>query len=203
MKYSYSAHSDYILFAEYGFAIGMPENTDNSLDVTNRVLALFENLESQERELKKSILEANGYWGEYHFILSEGKIDVSYRMTMALAMYHLKPLLEKDKDGKRANSPRKRSKTDEKPEDNWNFEPFYDLVNGITEEISEENVHLSNATLRQLCSDVEKDCNAALSRLAGLEADKTMLELLETVWRGEVWFAKQFFAAETESHNKG
>lgn len=199
VKYSYSAHSDYILFAEYGFALGMPLNTDNSLDITKRIIKLFDNLETEEEtDLKKSVLEANGYWGEYHLILSEGKVDVSYRTTMALALYHMKPVQQKDQSEKRSSSPRKRNKTEENPDGGWNLQPFYDLVNGITEEISAENVRQSNETLQRLCKDIEGDCNTALTHLAGSEADKTMVETLETVWRSELWFATHFSAVETE-----
>lgn len=198
VKYTYSAHSDYILFAEYGFALGMPANTDNVLDVTKRVMHLFEELEAEEQNLKKSILEANGYWGEYHFILSEGKVDVSYRLTIALALYHIKPLVNKGQRGR--NSARNREDagdTDQADSSGrWNFQPFYDLVNGLVEEISAENIENINETLEQLCRDVEKDCNHALGRLATVEADKSMLEILETVWRGELWFAEHYKASD-------
>jgi len=187
VKYSYSAHSDYILLAEYGFALGMPANTDNVLDVTQRVIQLFEDLEEEERELKKSILKANDYWGEYHFIISEDKVDVSYRLTMALALFHL------EKMAIRTESPRKRKKTNEEQEESsWDFQPFYDLVNGIREEISEENVQLSSGTLQYLCGDVAKDSKAALIRLAQLEGDPTMISLLKTIWTDELWFAVQY-----------
>lgn len=190
--YSYSTHSDYILFAEYGFAIGMPANTDNVLDVTSQVLRMFEDLEDEEKELKKSILEANDYWGEYHFLFTEGgEIEVSYRLTMALAMYHLRPSHNKDSVHKSTPSPRKRSKTNEDPE--WDFQPFYDLVNGVTEEISPKNVELSNESLLHLCKDVAKDSKTALARLDRIpQVDQTMIDLLKTVWKDELYFAEQY-----------
>jgi hypothetical protein len=63
VNYSYSALSEYSLLAEYGFVLGMPANKDGCLDVTDRVLQLFDLLPKEEKVLKQSILEANNYWG--------------------------------------------------------------------------------------------------------------------------------------------
>lgn len=177
--------------------MGMPANSDNVLDVTERVIRLFEDLEAEERELKKSILEANDYWGEYHFILSEGQVDVSYRLTMALALFEMKRSNSKVKPEQPAR-PSKRSKTIDETQADWDFEPFYDLVNGIREGISAENVRLSNETLQRLCRAVEDDCKAALALLADAKADETMLELLRIIWKDELWFAVRYKATSNQ-----
>ena len=61
--YSYGAHSDDTLFAEYGFVIGSPANADDSIVVTRRVEKLFAKLNDAEAARKKGILEDLHYWG--------------------------------------------------------------------------------------------------------------------------------------------
>lgn len=200
VMYSYSSLSEYSLFAEYGFVLGMPANKDSVLDVTSPVLRMFEELEEEERELKKSILEANDYWGEYHFIFSEGEVDVSYRLTMALALYHMRPASVEAKESptKRTTNPRKRNKIADHGEDSgdlakWDFQPFYDLVNGTREDISEENVRASNATLIKLCEEVREEAKSVIARLESHPLKtSSMISLLRTVWEGESWFAEQY-----------
>lgn len=203
--YSYSSLSEYSLFAEYGFVLGMPANKDSVLDVTDRVVEMYEELEEEERELKKDILEANGYWGEYHFIFSEGEVDVSYRLTMALAFYHMRPLNRAAQGQTRLESPRKRSRlqassVNNGPESKWDFQPFYDLVNGLREEISDENVRLSNASLVKLCEEVQRDSKHALDLLSTHQSANTaMTGFLKTIWEGELWFAEQYLTSKKAS----
>ena len=61
--YTYGAHSDDTLLAEYGFVLGVPLNSDNNVDVTQRVEALFHRLDAGERVDKVDLLTEHQYWG--------------------------------------------------------------------------------------------------------------------------------------------
>ena len=61
--YTYGAHSDDTLLAEYGFVLGVPLNSDNNVDVTHRVEALFHRLDAGERVDKVDLLTEHQYWG--------------------------------------------------------------------------------------------------------------------------------------------
>lgn len=61
--YTYGAHSDDTLLAEYGFVLGVPLNSHNNVDVTQRVEALFHRLDTAEREEKVDLLREHQYWG--------------------------------------------------------------------------------------------------------------------------------------------
>lgn len=62
--FSYGAHSDDTLLAEYGFVIGAPANTDHTVDVSGRVERLFQQQMGKEEYIrKKGILQEWDYWG--------------------------------------------------------------------------------------------------------------------------------------------
>lgn len=61
--YSYGAHADDTLLSEYGFVLNQPGNSDDSVDVSDFVEALFEDLPSAERDAKRELLESRQYLG--------------------------------------------------------------------------------------------------------------------------------------------
>jgi hypothetical protein len=61
--YSYGAHSDDVLLAEYGFVLGHPTNTNHSFNVTQHVEAFFDGLEADESKRKRKALEDAKYTG--------------------------------------------------------------------------------------------------------------------------------------------
>lgn len=59
--YSYGAHAEDTLLAEYGFVLGAAHNSDDSVDVTSLVEPLF--LGSDEGKEKAELLKTKDYWG--------------------------------------------------------------------------------------------------------------------------------------------
>lgn len=61
--FSYGAHHDSTLLAEYGFVLGLPTNVDNSLDISTYIEECFDQLDPVEAAVKRSYLEDASYWG--------------------------------------------------------------------------------------------------------------------------------------------
>lgn len=61
LGFTYGAHEDPMLLAEYGFTLG-GTNFYNHVSVDRELENLFENLE-EEGKIKRGVLEDEGYWG--------------------------------------------------------------------------------------------------------------------------------------------
>lgn len=62
LAFSYGAHEDSMLCAEYGFVVGR-DNEYNAVEIDRFVEALFDAQEGGEGEVKKGVLRDEGYWG--------------------------------------------------------------------------------------------------------------------------------------------
>jgi hypothetical protein len=150
---------------------------------------------------------------EYHFIISQDEVDISYRLTMALALYHYKGSHPpSDKHDPPPAKSRKRSKlsanTAERPteapeaEDNPDFSEFYKLVNGESDEISEENTQKSKETLRTFCQQVQADSERSLKALeAYSKLDDPLVNMVRTLWKGEQWIASEYVKQVEDLHS--
>lgn len=61
LGFTYGAHEDEMLLAEYGFALG-PTNVYNNVSLDSAIEDLF-GLQGESGSIKRGILEDEGYWG--------------------------------------------------------------------------------------------------------------------------------------------
>lgn len=108
-------------------------------------------------------------------------MDISYRLTIALALLNLpiQPLKRQ-----------KRCGADE-PVAPAAYDPWLALVNGEVASISAENDTASRASLMDICRDLEKEASSALERLQrDMPREDDLVEMLRKLWETELWFAR-------------
>ncbi|KAK0210734.1 hypothetical protein DFS33DRAFT_1495053 [Desarmillaria ectypa] len=87
----YGAHSNQTLFVEYGFVLPISSEAlscgevDGEVDIFEFVEPLFTNNASYLQEL----LDRENYWGNWTLHLSRGSAYPSFRLLIALRLYHL------------------------------------------------------------------------------------------------------------------
>lgn len=87
---AYGAHPNRTLFVEYGFvnkSLGEVEITDGEVDVQDVMESLI--LDHKSGVFVKSILEDEGYWGDWTLYCSAGSAQPSWRLITALRLHHL------------------------------------------------------------------------------------------------------------------
>ncbi|GAA5922262.1 hypothetical protein JCM3775_005676 [Rhodotorula graminis] len=199
--FSYGPHEDAMLLAEYGFVVGR-SNEHNAVEIDRFVEALFD-AQGREGELKRQVLEDEGYWGD--MTLQSGPDDsasASWRVLVALRLLHLRL----PSHLAASTSPSLSLSGHDA------LAPWQHVVSGAAERISVGNEKVVQGTLRGLCGAVEKEALAGLARCAevrarwdkeaaaaaagkkegGEEVDESgaSLSMLETVWREEARIAK-------------
>ena len=191
VAFSYHAHSDDELLAEYGFALGFDRNPDNLLDVTFDVEELYNGLEGNVKQQKLALLEQHDYRGNYHLVRdSEGVIQPSFRTTVALELLCFDP--EKQKDDR--DSKHKRQKT-EFSAISEAVAPFKSLVEGHRDTLSEENNRRCQKRLRDICDMMSQRAQTALANLDDLKISHPQSDILEYVrvlHQSDVMFCDQW-----------
>lgn len=197
--FSYGAHGDDTLLTEYGFCIGAPANTDHTVEVSERVRKLlFEVCGDTEGQRKQQILSDADYWGDYHITLDpDGRASVSYRLTVALSLLHLR--------GGGASSHDKNSE-----DDGW-LRPFFSLVEGRCDRISQDNERKVQQTVERICADIVSDGEDAVKCIAeerertqntgnfgALDkaenngaSDDALAGMVSRVWESDMWCARR------------
>lgn len=150
---------------------------------------------------------------DYHLTLGQdGRVDVSYRLTIALSLLHL-PISDDEEHSSTSGSTargrkygsnfggqeRSADKTTNDRGDHgghgdstsWST-PFLDLVSGMVDHISDENDRRVQSTIRQLCFDILTD---------GVNATRSISELqlaLSTVAKPESQATDEVLAGESQ-----
>lgn len=113
---------------------------------------------------------------EYHLLLQEGTLlDWSYRLTVALALLHLRLDL---------TSP---------ASEEASLAPWLALVQGEREEVSGQNRSASLRSLREICLGIEEDSREALEKLDQVAATNgdALLDMVKALWKGETTATQQ------------
>ncbi|GAA5837675.1 hypothetical protein JCM9279_006832 [Rhodotorula babjevae] len=193
--FSYGPHEDAMLLAEYGFVVGRT-NEHNAVEIDRFVEALFD-AQGREGELKRQVLEDEGYWGD--MTLQSGPDDspsASWRVLVALRLLYLRL----PSHLAASTSPSLSLSGHDA------LAPWQHVVSGAAERISVGNEKVVQGSLQGVCGAVEKEALAGLARCAEVRArwDKeaaakadeegdesgASLDMLETVWREEARIAK-------------
>ncbi|GAA5896337.1 hypothetical protein JCM8208_001850 [Rhodotorula glutinis] len=196
--FSYGPHEDAMLLAEYGFVVGRT-NEHNAVEIDRFVEALFD-AQGREGELKRQVLEDDGYWGD--MTLQSGPDDspsASWRVLVALRLLHLRLPSHLASSTSTTSPSLSLSGHDA-------LAPWQHVVSGAAERISVGNEKVVQATLKGVCGAVETEAVAGLARCAevrarwdkeavkagGEEGDESgaSLSMLETVWGEEARIAK-------------
>lgn len=103
----------------------------------------------------------------------------------------------------RRQSPRKRARPDTIDSANpvrndsdppaWNFQPFYDLVAGVREDLGAENLRRCSETLVSICRSVLQSGEESLAGInAFADKNDAFIGMIKTVVQGELWFAQTY-----------
>lgn len=184
LAFSYGPHEDAMLLAEYGFVIG-DENEHNAVEIDRFVEALFE-AQGREGELKRQVLEEEGYWGCVLRALSlsvppghaqlranlptgarrdmtlqagtdSGPPSASWRVLVALRLLHLR--LPSHATASASASAGALSAHDA-------LAPWHLVVSGAAERISPANDKVVLGTLRGMCGAVASEAERGMERCA-------------------------------------
>ncbi|KAK4053815.1 hypothetical protein OIV83_001471 [Microbotryomycetes sp. JL201] len=183
LSFSYGAHEDAMLLTEYGFTLGAG-NPFNNLDCTPVVEQLF-NEQGEEGALKRGVLQDAGYWGEMTMQGSEHDASASWRVLIALRLLHL------------------RISTSGASLTASTIEPFYAVVAGDADIISDSNEKQVKASLRTICQVIKLQADEALPRCDRLltkwtaNKDESVsadfvqsLSMLKGVWQEDLRIAR-------------
>ncbi|GAA5822746.1 hypothetical protein JCM11251_004364 [Rhodosporidiobolus azoricus] len=181
LAFSYGPHEDAMLLTEYGFVVGR-ENGYNAVEIDRFVEGLFE-AQGKEGEIKRGVLQDEGYWGDMTLQATPAPPSASWRVLVALRLLHLRLptslVLSAD-----------------------SLAPWYNVLSGAIEIISSANEAKVAATLQAVCQTVAEEADKGMKRCEearkrwekeGEEVEEDMklsLGMLETVWREEGRIAK-------------
>ena len=125
---------------------------------------------------------------DYHLQLdSEGNADVSYRLTIALALLNLpRRPSKKQKTGKSGNAAAGTA-----------YDPWLALVNGDIASISAENDAATRASLLEMCRDLERHAVGALEGIRrDMPQEDALIKMFRKLWETELWFAREVMRME-------
>ncbi|GJN88665.1 hypothetical protein Rhopal_001631-T1 [Rhodotorula paludigena] len=198
LAFSYGAHEDSMLCAEYGFVVGR-DNEYNAVEIDRFVEALFDAQEGGEGEVKKGVLRDEGYWGDMTLQSGTDTPHASWRVLVALRLLH-------HRLPSHASSPSASSAALLSADA---LAPWYHVLTGAAERISPANEKKVAATLKGVCDAVRREaaeggkrCDAiqlrwdkeprSVKAVEGAEeADRddeearASLDMLRTIWREE------------------
>ncbi|KAM0792320.1 hypothetical protein ACM66B_005004 [Microbotryomycetes sp. NB124-2] len=178
LSFSYGAHEDAMLLTEYGFTLG-PSNPFNNLDCTPIIEQMFEE-QGEEGSLKRGVLLDAGYWGEMTMQGSDEDASASWRVLVALRLLHLR--IPVTASGLSASA----------------LEPWFAVVNGDADIISDSNEKRTMASLRTACQVVKLQADEGLPKCRELlakwqtnhDADLVLsLKMLQGLWQEDLRIA--------------
>ncbi|KAG1772659.1 hypothetical protein EDD22DRAFT_859575 [Suillus occidentalis] len=173
---AYGAHPNRTLFVEYGFvnkSLDEVEITEGEVDVQDVVESLI--LDHKSGAFVKSILEDEGYWGDWTLYCSAGSAQPSWRLITALRLHHLFV----------SNNTIHHSA----------IQPWYDVIAGTREMVSDGNELAWKESLITICDTIITKAQARLDTLKS-DSDSAeerghgwlpwMRENIRTLWREEL-----------------
>lgn len=173
----YGAHPNRTLFVEYGFvnrSLGDVKFTDGEVDVQDVVESLI--LDHKSGVLVKSILEDEGYWGDWTLYCSGESAQPSWRLITALRLHCL--LVSNNEIHHNA------------------IQPWRNIIAGKREIISDGNEIAWKESLITICDAIITKAQASLDSLKSDEAEEYghgwlawMRENIWTLWREELLVA--------------
>ncbi|EMD38538.1 hypothetical protein CERSUDRAFT_135411, partial [Gelatoporia subvermispora B] len=183
----YGHHSNRTLMTEYGFVNRFTTDAVASgqfsaeVDVQDIMEALFLRRGGSMNTLLRTILEDEGYWGDYTLHSSPSPAHPSYRLISALRLYHA---LENWHDRELDDS----ELTD--VVDKWR-----DVLNGQAFSISDSNETMWRGTLLDMCEDIAQRAREALMRCEGVAPEKMgwwgwAVGNIGTLWQEELEVAQ-------------
>lgn len=177
---AYGAHPNRTLFVEYGFvnkSLGEVEITDGEVDVQGVVESLI--LDHKSGVFVKSILEDEGYWGDWTLYFSEESAQPSWRLITALRLHCLCV----------SNNTIRRNA----------IQPWRDVIAGKREMISDGNELAWKESLITICDAIITKAQASLDSLKSFKSDGAeeyghgwfpwMRENIRTLWKEELLVA--------------
>lgn len=178
---TYGAHPNRTLFIEYGFVnkslLGEAETTDGEVDVQDVVESLI--LGHKSGVFVKSVLEDEGYWGDWTLYCSTESAQPSWRLITALRLHRL-------------------AVSNKTIHDNA-IQPWRDVIAGKREIISDGNEIAWKQSLTAICDTLITRAQASLHSLKSDGAEEYdlgserwipwMRENMRTLWREELLVA--------------
>ena len=143
---------------------------------------------------------------DYRFGLdSSAKPDVSFRLTVALALLHLPLNHPLHQEAREKVHSRKRSKltsgVNEQPlakevvdgDEEGILAPFMALVQGQSDNVSTDNARLCQESLLEICDMIVNESQAAIGELQTsiLHENDILVGMLRQLWKNEAWFAAE------------
>ncbi|KAG1756803.1 uncharacterized protein EDB91DRAFT_1233525 [Suillus paluster] len=173
---TYGAHPNRTLFIEYGFvnkSSAEPDVTDGEVDVQDVVESLI--LDQKSGAFVKSVLEDEGYWGDWTLYCSAESAQPSWRLITALRLHHLV--------------------VNNNIHDNA-IQPWRDVIAGKQETISVGNEIAWKQSLITICDTLITRAQTSLRYLKSDDAEMYsdgwlpwMRENIRTLWREELLVA--------------
>ncbi|KAG0707784.1 hypothetical protein DFH29DRAFT_597776 [Suillus ampliporus] len=176
---TYGGHPNRTLFVEYGFvnkSLGEAEIVDGEVDVQDVVESLI--LDHKSGAFVKSVLEDEGYWGDWTLYCSAESAQPSWRAITALRLHHLVVSNNTIHDNA--------------------IQPWRDVIAGKQEMISDGNEIAWKQSLIAICDTLIARAQASLHSLKSDGAEEHsssngwlpwMRENIRTLWREELLVA--------------
>ncbi|SCV69285.1 BQ2448_2305 [Microbotryum intermedium] len=138
LVFSYGAHANALLMAEYGFSLGVTNPDNNNLDVSAYIEQLL--LDDPQGSVKRDLLEAEGYWGDWTIQVDSNFSDEtsypSFRTLIALRLLHIERL---DRETAALQS-------------------WHDVISGLLDVVSARNEAQVEHSLLHIVSRVDDEC---------------------------------------------
>ncbi|KAK4704249.1 hypothetical protein P7C70_g1960, partial [Phenoliferia sp. Uapishka_3] len=176
LGFSYGAHEDPMLLTEYGFSLGNSENPYNNVSIDEEITEMFDAL-GNEGVVKKEVLQDAGYWGAWTLQAAPPPASASWRVFVALRLYHL-------------SLPRRTTSSSTAA-----LEPFFDMVDGTTDIVDEANEKRVKKDVARMSKSIEYERSQGVKKCEGLEKEwkpvegikleKECLGMLKGIWEGE------------------
>ncbi|KAG5715238.1 Ribosomal N-lysine methyltransferase set11 [Termitomyces sp. T112] len=182
----YGAHSNQILFVEYGFVSEISAELLLRGDAIGQIALQSELLDLFESRGKlgawmKDILRTEGYWGDWTLHCQPPPAHPSFRLITALRLYHHFPIKEMTVPPNAASA----------------LESWMATIMGTSEKISEENEEAWRNSLLRICRKRASDAKSALSSLKRkmYPSNPTWISLAKqnimTLWEEELLVSTQ------------
>lgn len=194
LAFSYGAHEDAMLMAEYGFTLHGHDrdgNPFNNVDVTRIVEQMFDDAGDQGR-VKKGVLQDTGYWGEMTFQRGDSSTNgeashASWRVLVALRLLHLRlPMSRAISAGPDLQAGPLATA----------LEPWYAVLAGDHDIVSPANESLVQESIRTIASVVLLQCKEGLPRLDALERRWKLLKRVPESLRSSLSMLKGIYLDE-------
>ncbi|KAF8605173.1 SET domain-containing protein [Ceratobasidium sp. AG-I] len=179
----YGAHSNAVLFSEYGFVI--PFNRDNTHIVDGEILIdpdVEELLQSSEySEQKIQLLKDRNYWRDWTLHVEDGVARPSFRLLPALRLLHINLQLP---SGVKVNR---------------DLESWEDSLLGLAETVSSENETKTRQSIITLCSKIVNRAELYIQRVEaqllqdGGESEgwRRVISMVQCLWEEELEVARR------------